>query len=150
MRNPGDGHVMRDTPRIPDEEEILRRCHGNGLVALLLLLDADDELRERFARDTAAVLEEFGLGRPADLLGVRGLACPAMPSLPGGPGDDDVADPYWRSWLRGGVRQVDPYRANVPPAYKLPRRSSVSEVEWEILVGRVRSAISRSLDDIER
>lgn len=142
--------MTHDPRSLPDEDEIFRRCRGNGLVALLLLLDVDDALRRRFARAPAAVLAEFGLGRPADLLGVRGLACPAMPELPGGTGDEDVAHPYWRGWLRGGVRQVDPYRTAFPPQQRLPRRSNVSAGEWQVLAARVRSVISRTLDEIER
>ena len=135
---------------LPDEQEIARRCRGNGLVALLLLLDADDALRRRFARTPAAVLTDFGLGRPADLLGVQGLACPAMPELPGGVADEDVASSYWRGWLRGGVRQVDPYRAALPPDRRLPRRSDLSPTQWQVLVERVQSVIAGTLDAIER
>lgn len=142
--------VSRDSPSLPDEREIRQRCGGNGLLALMLLLDADEELRAHFTLDPASVLADFGLGCPADLVGVRGVVCPAMPSMPGGHADSEIADAHWKGWLRGGVRQVDPYRLTVAPQSRFPPRSGLSEQEWATLVQRVRSVIADFLRDIER
>ncbi len=136
-------------PALPTEADIADRCGGNPLVAMILLLDADPQLRRRFRAETAEVLDEFGLGCPADFIGVRGRACPAMPEMPGGGADVDIADPYWASWLHGGVRQVDPYRSALGDDVRLPERDALSSFEWKILVERVRTVIRRAVASID-
>ena len=141
---------MNPAARLPSEDEIAARCGGNPLVALILLLDADPDLRRHFRREPAAMFAEFGLGCPSDFIGVRGRACPAMPVMPGGPADRDIADGYWASWLRGGVRQIDPYRSTLLPQHaRLPQRHSLDSLEWRIVVARVKAVIAAAIAAID-